>query len=120
MADTQSAPEHFTERGFWAKLRSFARAAGERVVHKALTLYYAYRSPDTPAWAKGVIAGALGYFVLPLDAVPDLLPAAGYTDDLGVLAAAVATVGAHVTAEHVQRATEQMRQWFGGPGPAVT
>ena len=83
------------------------------MIEKALWLYYAAQQPDTPKWAKTVIYGALAYFVLPVDAVPDAIPLAGFTDDLGALAAALATVAAYVTDEVKRLAADRMREWFG-------
>ncbi|MDP9507082.1 DUF1232 domain-containing protein [Pseudomonas protegens] len=56
---------------------------------------------------------ALGYFILPLDIVPDLLPGAGYTDDLGLLAGSVVAVAAHINAEVREQASARLADWFG-------
>ena len=66
-----------------------------------------------PVWAKTAIYGALGYFISPIDAIPDITPVIGYADDLAVLAAAVATVATYITADVKQRAAEKLRGWFG-------
>lgn len=108
----------YTESGFKDKLIRYAKAAGREVVEKALWLYYASRSPETPIWAKTAIYGALGYFISMIDAIPDLTPIVGYTDDLGVLVAAIATVSAYITPEVKTRANEKLRQWFGEPDEA--
>jgi uncharacterized membrane protein YkvA (DUF1232 family) len=115
MSSDDGAPafdQHYSEEGFWSKLRSYAITAGKVVVEKALSLYYCALDPDTPAWAKGIIYGALGYFILPLDAIPDAIPILGYTDDLGVLAAALAAVASHVKDSHIERARETLKRWF--------
>src|SRR5689334_742367 len=78
------AGEYSAER-FHEKLARHAKRAGSQVVEKALWLYYAAEDPQSPKWAKGIILGALGYFIVPFDGVPDLLLGVGYTDDLGVL-----------------------------------
>ena len=80
-----------------AKLAGFARLAGRQVVEKALILYHTLQRPETPRAAKATIVGALAYFILPLDAVADFLPGVGFTDDLGVIAAALVTVAGYVT-----------------------
>lgn len=103
----------YSEHGFWDKLKHFARKAGSEVVEKALWLYYAAQQPATPAWAKTVIFGALAYFILPIDAIPDLLPVVGYTDDLGVLATAIVTVSMYITDDVKEQARVKQRQWFG-------
>jgi uncharacterized membrane protein YkvA (DUF1232 family) len=98
---------------FWRKLARHAKGAGRQAVEKALWLFYALQNPATPKWAKRVIYGALGYFVLPLDIIPDLAPLAGYTDDLAVMAAALATVAVYITDDVKHQAAEKLRQWFG-------
>ena len=103
----------FDDSSFWDKVKNFALKAGKEVIQKALWLYYAAQHPGTPAWARTVIYGALAYFVLPVDAVPDAIPVAGFTDDLGALAAALGTVSMYVTSEVKKLATEKMREWFG-------
>ena len=102
----------YSEDGFWTKLRRYALVAGQAVVEKALALYYCALDAETPTWAKSIIYGALAYFILPLDAIPDAIPAGGYTDDLGVLAAAFAAVASHLKEAHVERAKETLKRWF--------
>jgi uncharacterized membrane protein YkvA (DUF1232 family) len=101
------------ESGFWAKLRNHAMAAGREVVEKALWLYYAARAPQTPAWARSVIYGALAYLVLPADAIPDALPAIGFSDDLATLTAAVATVALFIDDAVKAKAAARLATWFG-------
>ncbi len=108
-----SLPAHAIDDDFWSKAKKVARKAGSPVIGTALKLYFAVRDPDTPAWARGVILGALAYFIAPVDAIPDLVPLAGYTDDWSVLLAALATVGVHVKPEHSQKAKEKLDAWFG-------
>ena len=103
----------YTESGFWGKLARFARVAGREVVEKALWLYYAARRPDTPTWAKSIIYSALGYFILPIDAIPDIIPAVGYADDLGALAVAIATLTAYINPEVKEQARRKLEEWFG-------
>ncbi len=103
----------YSEAGFWRKLSRFARSAGREVVEKALWLYYTLQRPETPAWAKRTIVGALAYFLLPFDLVSDLAPLVGFTDDLSVLLVAVSTVAAHITPEVKAQARRKAAEWFG-------
>jgi uncharacterized membrane protein YkvA (DUF1232 family) len=103
----------FKDEHLWDKLKNFALSAGKDVVEKALCLYYAAQRPDTPLWAKTVIYGALTYFISPVDAVPDITPVLGYSDDLGVLVSAVFTVSMYVTDEVKQQARAKLQNWFG-------
>ena len=103
----------YSDESFWDKLLRFSKAAGAEVVERALQLYYAAHDPETPTWAKGVIYGALGYFIFPADAIPDVIPVVGYADDLGVLAAAVAAVALYITPVVKEKARAKMKDWFG-------
>jgi len=94
---------------FWGKLKKFAKIAGKDVIEKALQLYYAAQRPEIPTWAKSVIYGALGYFIFPADAIPDIIPVVGYADDLGVLVAAIATVSIYINND-VKRESTQKNQ----------
>lgn len=111
--DRQDYLQTYSDTGFWDKVLAFAKTAGREVIEKALWLYYAAQTPQTPAWAKGTIYGALGYFILPLDAVADLTPLVGFTDDLGVLAFAVTTVAMYITDEVKAQAARKILDWFG-------
>lgn len=107
------AVEGYSDESFWDKVSRFAKKAGREVVEKALWLHYAAQHKDTPVWAKTTIYGALAYFILPTDAIPDFLPGVGFTDDLGALVAAVTTVAIYITPEVKERATNQILTWFG-------
>lgn len=105
--------KEYVDSGFWEKLVTYALAAGREVVELALQLYYATQSPDCPAWAKAVAYSALGYFIVPADAIPDIIPAVGYADDLGVLAAALAALAMCITPVVKKQARDKMADWFG-------
>ncbi|MEG5072512.1 YkvA family protein [Microcoleus sp. B3-D2] len=103
---------NYSDDSFWAKLKNFALTAGREVVEKALILYYTAQNPNVPAWAKGVVLGALTYFISPADAIPDILVGIGFTDDLGVLLAALATVSVYINADTKEQAKQKMKDWF--------
>lgn len=105
--------KHYNDSSFWDKVKTYAIAAGKGAIEKALTLYYCLMDSDTPAWARTVIISALGYFILPIDAIPDVIPIAGYSDDLGVLVSALAIVTAHIKSEHSAKAKEKLEDLFG-------
>jgi uncharacterized membrane protein YkvA (DUF1232 family) len=103
----------YSENNFWDKVKSFASVAGKEVIDKALQLYYTMQAPATPTWARAVIIAALGYFISPVDAIPDIVPVVGYADDLGVLVAAIATVATYITDEMKAKAEAKLFEWFG-------
>ena len=104
--------EAYSDSSFWEKTKKYAKTAGQSVIEPALKMYYCAMDSDTPTWAKATIFASLGYFISPLDAIPDLIPVAGYSDDLGVLVAALATVAMHIKKEHTEKAKETLAQWF--------
>lgn len=106
--------------GVFTRLKSAATRIGKPLVEKALYLYFALKNPKTPAWAKKVIYGALAYLVLPVDAIPDLLPGIGFTDDLSVITAALATVSLYITADVKAQAKEKVNKWFNTDKPSIT
>lgn len=110
--DSSKYTKHYSDDSFWGKVKKYAKVAGEKVLEPALKLYYAAQDPDTPTWAKTTIYGALGYFIFPIDLIPDILGPAGYTDDLGVLIAAIAAVGAYIKQEHTDMAKQKIQEWF--------
>ena len=73
-----------------------------------LAAWICTRDPATPRRVRLTLLAALGYFVLPIDAIPDILPFIGFTDDAAVLAAALAAVAGSITAEHREQAKAMM------------
>lgn len=111
--DTSKYSKDYSESNFWDKVKNYATKAGGKVIYNALKLYYALQSTDTPGWAKTVILGALGYFIAPIDLIPDVVPAGGYVDDAGVIVAALLTVATCITPAIKAEAKRKMKEWFG-------
>jgi len=103
------ASEPPEEQRFWQKLkRVLVRIP---FAEDLVAAYYCAADPDTPGYVRAVLLGAIAYFVLPIDMVPDILAGLGFTDDASVLAAAVAAVGRHLQPQHralAKRALEQI------------
>ncbi len=106
----------YDPKRLWQKITNHAKQAGREVVNYTLQLHYAAQRPGTPAWAKRTAYGAIAYFILPLDAVPDFIVGAGYTDDLAVLALAVTTLATYIDDEVRTKAQAQLDRWFGTAG----
>ena len=71
---------------------------------KAVMLYYCLRDKDTPKFVKAVIAGALGYLILPIDFIPDSVPGLGWVDDVAILAIAMKVANRYIKASHKEQA----------------
>ena len=96
----------------WNKVAKVAKAAGLKAIYAVLLLYFVSVDPATPWKAKAIIYGALGYFVLPLDFIPDALPVVGFTDDITALGAALRAVWDYITPTTHERAFERLHAWF--------
>jgi uncharacterized membrane protein YkvA (DUF1232 family) len=83
---------------FWKKFR---KVAGYIPFADDLVAgYYCAMDPNTPVRVRGVLLGALAYFILPIDAVPDFIAGFGFTDDAAVLATAISMVSRHMNEKH--------------------
>ena len=103
----------FSESSFWKKSKSLIKPIGYRSMYSVLLLYFTYKRPETPYWAKHIVLGALGYLITPIDAIPDLAPILGYTDDIGVLSFGLITIACHINMDVKVQARKQMKSWFG-------
>jgi uncharacterized membrane protein YkvA (DUF1232 family) len=105
-----AADEQEVQDGFWRKMRRLA--AGLPFAEDLLAAHYCAFDRQTPVQVKAVLLGAIAYFVLPTDFIPDYIPVIGYTDDAAVLATAIKLVTSHITLDHreaARRALAQMR-----------
>ncbi|VAW15936.1 hypothetical protein MNBD_BACTEROID01-986 [hydrothermal vent metagenome] len=105
--------KYYSEESLWEKIRRYSKKAGAKVVYVVLLLYYIMVSKDVSLKTKALIAAALGYFIFPMDAIPDLSPLIGFSDDLGVLLFALSQVSGNITPEIKSQARKKMNEWFG-------
>ncbi len=103
----------FSEEGFWDKITSVLKKAGSKIIYKALQLFYATQNPACPLAIKGTIYAALGYFILPLDLIPDFIPVVGFSDDLLAVGAAIGMAHLYIDDNVIQLAQNKMRDFFG-------
>jgi uncharacterized membrane protein YkvA (DUF1232 family) len=109
--DLARDPESVRKR-FWAKFKRVAARlpfAGD-----LLSAYYCAFDLRTPRHVQAALLGAIAYFILPFDFIPDMLPVLGFTDDAAVLATAVRLVAAHITPEHREAARARLKRMTEG------
>ena len=104
--------QFYSEEGLMDKLTTFGKKAGIKTVYAALLLYYVLLSKDVPLKEKGLIIGALGYLILPIDLIPDIVPVAGFTDDFAALTYAIHAVRSYISPEVEAQAKGKLREWF--------
>ena len=90
----------------WAMLRRIGRRLP--FAQDALAAYFCAIDPQTDRRVKLTLAGALAYFVMPIDLIPDFLPLVGFTDDAAVIAAALAAVSRSIRPEHREQARRSL------------
>ena len=103
---------NFSETKLWNKLSYFAQKAGVKTIYAVLLCYYVQKSPNVSKEDKAIIYGALGYFILPIDLIPDGIPIVGFTDDLAALIYALRTIWVNVTPDIEQQAAAKLKTWF--------
>lgn len=102
------ADERIVRKGFWPKL---ARVAGKvPFAEDLVAAYYCALDRNTPTQVRLLLLGALAYFVLPFDGIPDIVPMMGFTDDAAMLAAAIKVAFASITLEHREAARRRLEK----------
>ncbi|MEK9969217.1 MAG: YkvA family protein [Ferrovibrio sp.] len=91
---------------FWRKLKTTVSYLPGATTF--LAAFFAAIDPKTPTAAKAVLFGALGYFIVPVDFIPDFFGAMGYGDDLAVILAAIKAVESSITDAHRERAAAEL------------
>jgi uncharacterized membrane protein YkvA (DUF1232 family) len=100
--------EDLVRKGFWDKLR---RTLGKvPFTEDALAAFYCATDPRTPRWVQAVLLGALAYFILPADVIPDVIAGLGFTDDASVLLAAIGAVRSNISSAHRDKARDFLRR----------
>lgn len=103
---------YFNEPALMVKIRKFYVKAGQKVIYAVLLLFYVFKNQEVDLKTKLTIAAALGYFIVPVDAVFDLAPVLGYTDDLGILVYTLVSISSLVTPGIKLQARIKMNEWF--------
>jgi uncharacterized membrane protein YkvA (DUF1232 family) len=112
-ADRLAEDRESVRRRFWIKFKQVV--AKLPFAEDLLAAYYCAFDRQTPRHVQGALLGALAYFVLPFDFMPDVLPILGFTDDAAVLATAIRMVATHITPEHREAARAALKR---GVAPA--
>lgn len=112
LPDFMQYKDKFSAQGFVEKISRIAKRAGAKLVYAALILYYTLESDEVTLKDKALIIGALGYLISPLDVVPDAIPIAGLSDDLGVLVYVLNKVWGDVSEDVKAKAKAKLSQWF--------
>lgn len=110
--DIRKYQNHYSESGLLGKLSKVAKKVGQKIVYAVMLLYYVIQSPEISKGDKATIIGALGYFILPLDLLPDFIPLVGFTDDLSAILLALHAVWKNITPDVKAKASAKVSGIF--------
>ena len=110
--DYKKYTSYFTDGEFWEKLKKIAKKVGLKTTSYALILYYVLKKDEVPMSDKALITGCLGYFIIPIDLIPDLAPVLGYTDDVAGMLFALKRCMKYVDNEVKENVTNKLVSWF--------
>ena len=110
MVNVREYEKQYSEEKFWDKVKAVAKKAGIKVIYLALRLYYAVSA--LPIEKKAIVFGGLGYFILPVDLIPDAIRALLFTDDAAALFAIYTAIKSELNEESEIKAKEKLKEWF--------
>lgn len=104
--------DYYNPNELFNKIKKMAKKAGVKIIYMVLVLYYATLDKDLPIKDRLMILAALGYFILPIDLIPDALPG-GFVDDAAALAFVLKQVWVNLTPSTLNKAKSRLKEWFG-------
>ena len=111
--DVDKYAKNYSEQGLFQKITGSVKKAGLGLIYKALQLFYVAQNPNVPMKIRAAIIAPLGYFISPIDLIPDITPIVGFTDDAAVIAMAMVIAHAYINDEVRQKAKDRIRKIFG-------
>ncbi len=112
--EVQKYGTYYSDNRFWKKVERVAKKVGATVLLPVFTLYYTLQDEKVPVKHKAYIIGALGYFILPVDLIPDgILPVIGFTDDIAVMTLVINLIKDSITPEIKARANGRVAEIMG-------
>jgi len=105
--------KHYSPDKFINKVKKYGANLGFKALYSVALLYCALKSPDLPKEQKLMLLGVLGYFILPIDLIADMLPTVGLADDMIVITKAITVIYSSITDEMKVEAHEVLKKIFG-------
>lgn len=112
-ADVEKYGKNYSEDGLWNKITGNVKKVGANLIYDVLQLFYVAKNPNVPMKIRAAMIAPLGYFISPVDLIPDLMPVVGYSDDAAVIAMAIGIAHFYITDEIRQQAQDKMVAFFG-------
>ena len=105
--------KHFSESELWNKVTKIGKSIGATLMYPVLLLFNLLKSSETDLKEKTMIIGALGYFILPVDLLPDAIAGVGFTDDIAALSAIISALASCVTLEIQEQSKQKCHDLLG-------
>lgn len=112
-ADVERYGKNYSEEGLWNKITGNVKKVGANLLYEVLQLFYVAQNPNVPMRIRAAVVAPLGYFISPVDLIPDLTPVVGYSDDAAVIAMAIAFAHAYIDDEIRQKSKDKLVSFFG-------
>ncbi len=103
--------QYFSNSRFWTKIKATVKKAGLKVTAYALILFYTLDKDEVPSKDKAMIIGCLGYFILPVDLIPDIAPL-GYSDDIVAMLFTIRRCFRYIDKDIKIKVREKLKSWF--------
>ncbi len=111
--DVEKYGKNYSDEGLWNKIKGVAKKVGANLIYDVLQLFYVAKNPNVPMKIRAAMVAPLGYFISPVDLIPDLVPVVGYSDDAAVIAMAIGIAHLYINDEIRQNAKNKMVAFFG-------
>lgn len=105
--------KNYSDDGLWDKIKNTAKKVGSNLIYEVLQLFYVAKNPNVPMKIRAAMVAPLGYFISPVDLIPDITPIVGYSDDTAVIAMAIAFAHAYIDDDIRQNAKNKLVDFFG-------
>ncbi len=102
----------YNPNALFEKIKKVAKKAGVKTIFVVLILYYATFDKSLPIKDRLMVIAALGYFILPLDLLPDTLPL-GFTADAAAMLFVVTHISNNISDDTLAQAKQKLSEWFG-------
>ncbi len=111
--DVEKYGKNYSDEGLWNKIKGVAKKVGANLIYDVLQLFYVAKNPNVPMKIRAAMVAPLGYFISPVDLIPDLVPVVGYSDDAAVIAMAIGIAHLYINDDIRQNAKNKMVAFFG-------
>ncbi len=113
LSNMQKYAELYNVNKLFDAISSMAKKAGVKVIYMVLILYNVLVGDKNPSKVRMMVTAALGYFILPVDIIPDVVPVAGFSDDGCALMYVIKTIWGNINSETFTNARASLEKWFG-------